>query len=623
MFQLFFKSKTLAPFFTESVKQELLLTNSVTTDSNTNGSQLLNFVNNWDRLDISKIIDLIPKSENELTGSTNTFFNNIHPIIPILDQNIITRLVKNSCASMSANNSKIDISDLILIFTILFTTSYTNRITNTTKKSTEDLFNQYCNAYRSLLDISGSLEYGTPRLGILQSMVIISFVMDPNMRHCCDKSAFFIRQAQQLGINKSPGRLQTMLWHFILYMEGSSSVVNGMPFLSPNYFYDEVELPSLDILDKKHYYMAFTVGRFIINEKFRLIMDINDSNTISMDDIVNLYGEINKLCDSICKNNSIYGRYFSSTLYIFLYRVHLRYMKLLILSDKENSNDTFISRDEQHKEGSLNSDTTDFSKEKKITKRFSEIGLKSILGDNAHTNTGIVEISILLLFHTCIRLQKTQKSAASSSNNSNVLSNFLWYTLGSTPMQYLFVVIKDLYNNNRAKKGKNSFEYAFLNLGPHVLQSIPTEVLNIVSSNVACAACYPYLLVDVVIMLLETHLLHLWTEDYVNKFILVKYLKGKVWEANSEHIQEYLDGNYTVPDFFKPFVSVKELQQEKRNTRDSNERPLPLSSEYRLNGKQEDLFVANNVDNNTNNKVSDIIDQLIYEEDFFNWTLDL
>ena len=162
-------------------------------------------------------------------------------------------------------------------------------------------------------------------------------------------SSMLVRIGQQLCLDKlefiPKNETLIILWNYLLYLEGSASVVYGFPFTtSKKLLSSSVRQLSLKFRRSKFKSIIpyeFSAGRFKINEFFYYILkeyeneSTNSNEQHSMlsklnEDIhTTLYLDIQKLKSHLRKTESKDGEYFASTLNIFLYRLHLRYYALV------------------------------------------------------------------------------------------------------------------------------------------------------------------------------------------------------------------------------------------------------------------------------------------------------
>lgn len=538
-----YKSKYFYPFFTNSINDKFLSTETfgkiVISDDNFTRNEITKF-NRFNVSSVtttSEILDLFPTSPPIARSQIETFFEWVHPIIPILNkEKVLDKLDRiydfllSSSDSKATNNSKdINILDLLLIISLFFCSAYCNVASGIIPDLL--LCNKYYVAYQHLLTLS---EFPIrPVLESLQSFLLINFVTDPNMVDATSYSPMLVRMGQQLGFHKTKlyprNKELILLWHYILYLEGSASVVSGFPFSTSDYLLTSIPLPTMNsklftnsvpILSNNDMRknlvtlntpMEYTIGRFKINMVFKQIMDstlivgdLHDSLKQQLTEQVDtLYADINTLIQSMRIHKYTHAEYFISTLQVFLYRLHLRYFALDKIHDHRNTdtdeNDTNRLKNKQMM--MINS--------KQSVGPVKPRNITWILETTQDVKEDVIPLSLLLLLSTLKRL--VQKN----------VNNFAWYTRGSTVMQYLFVVLRDLYQNPEKEYALKHFHYPFR-------ATIDEDVQEIIKTS---PLTFKLVLIEELLPLIELKLTPLWKRSDLYKFVLVKTVKNKVWQT--------------------------------------------------------------------------------------------
>lgn len=98
-------------------------------------------------------------------------------------------------------------------------------------------------------------------------------------------------------------------------------------------------------------------------------------------------------------------------------------------------------------------------------------------------------------------------------------------------MQYLFVIIKDVFENPEQPLEISEFSAIFR-------QTIDDDMLEIIQgSPVLCK----YVLVEGVLALMELKLVALWSNEDIYKLLLVKAVKDRVWQVNGKVLKDNED----------------------------------------------------------------------------------
>lgn len=498
-----YKSKFFYPFFTSSINDRIITADhysKVVLDSVLTRNEVTKF----DRYssparNIDDVLVLLPSSRESALSQIETFFDCVHPIIPIFDQSKINEILLEVYQSLKSEKS-VNALNVLLLMAIFFCSSYVAVASGVIPDLL--LCNNYYKAYRYLLDIA---EFPMrPLLESLQAFVVVNFVVDPNMVDATAYSAMLVRMGQQLGLHKTPmdgANHIKLLWNFLLYIEGSSSVVCGFSFSTPSNLMDSVPLPDVTSSINSKFPILYTVGRCKINTVFRHVMELTSKRLLFRADLDETERRITKLYKDVCLINHNLrctklnaSSYFASTLNIFVYRLHLRYCALICLHSEK---DKILPK---------TSAEIAFIRPKDVT---GILEVKQVFKEE------VIHLSILLLFHTYKRLIQSN------------IDKYVWYTKGSTVMQYLFVLIKDIYQNPVKHYRSSDFVES-------IQQTIDTDIRDIIDSN---AIMYKYVLVEAVLGLMESKLASLWNNEDLYKFLLVKMLKEKVWETHEKELK--------------------------------------------------------------------------------------
>ncbi|EDO17612.1 hypothetical protein Kpol_1061p37 [Vanderwaltozyma polyspora DSM 70294] len=494
-----FKSKYFYPFFASSINDKILLAESYGQFSLTNNFTR-NPIHNFNRysnkhIDIDGVLQLLPSSKQLTINELSLYMKNVHPIIPIIDQNIVLDMIDDIYNSVN-NDREVSALYLILIMAILFCISYANVASGATKNLY--LCDSYYSAYKYLLD---EAEFPFKQYSeSLQAYLLVNFIIDPNMVQAPGYSSMLVRIGQQLGLHTMNLDVPMdtyhlkLLWNFILYVEGSSSVVCGLPFSASKLLLNAVPLYDTDVRKSDYSFpVEFTLGRIKINKLFYDVMELSQRKDIIKPEylileknIDRLYDEINNLNVSIKVRQPDYADYFISTLNVFMYRLHLRHSALICLQDEK---DKMVN---------------------KLSRELTPVQSSEILNifDTAVTfQDDIIPISILLLLQTYKRLIQ------------NNVKSFLWYTKGSTVMQYLFIVMKDIYQSPDKSFHLETFPISARKL-------IGDDIKEVIRVN---PVLFKYVLVESLIKLLERKLASLWNNQDLYNFFVIKTVKETLW----------------------------------------------------------------------------------------------
>lgn len=491
---LVYRSKYFYPFFANSINDRVLSSHAyglLSPSQKFKRNEITKFNRFTNPLDsIEDALALLPPSRETALSQVETYFDSVHPIIPILSKSKIMNALQ-TIKNTDNDQENINVPNLLLIMALFFCSSYAAVASGVIPDLL--LCNKYYAGYRLLLEIS---EFPLrPQLESLKAFTIVNFVIDPNMVDATAYSSMLVRMGQQLGLHKMEDIQSKLLWGYLLYIEGSASVVSGFPYFTPGNLATETISPTPESKDQNGLSAAYTIGRWKVNAVFRNVMDLSGRQTISESDFLSTKKQIEKLYDEILEINDIlriefptYFTYLTSTLLVFLYRLHLRHTAL---SYWQSRKDKLLQKTDNQVNSAQPIDIT------------SSLTTRHIYGDD------VVHLSLLLLFHTYERL--VQENTA----------KFVWYTRGSTVMQYLFVVIKDLYQNELKPCELNSFSEP-------LKKTVNTDIEEILKRD---DVFFKFVLIDHVIGLLELKLAALWNDEDLYKFILVKAIKEKVWQV--------------------------------------------------------------------------------------------
>ncbi|SCW01000.1 LAFE_0D02872g1_1 [Lachancea fermentati] len=504
-----FKTKSYYPFFSNSINERVLSASDGDEEYHFKGKLKGNEITNFNKLEIemmtmADIISLIPTNKASMYLIVDTYFASVDPILPILGQNDLSSTVEAVYLSLQ-NEVIAEIPQICLLFSVLFAVSYSN----VAKGEIPDILlcRKYYSAFEVLLkEMNFPVK---PSLEALQAFVITNFIIDPNMVDFLTESSMLIRVAQQLGLHKEcfyqmSGKDQQslrLLWHYLLYIEGSSSVVAGLPFLSSKRMYEAVHMASID-KSQHGSYIAFANGRFAINNFFRIIMTLGDLEKAPRKKVLSgvekhlnrLYANISQICASIRSYNTSHGEYFASTLHIFVFRAHLRFRALL--SEGYRTEQIIVS--------------------KQTNPTVKAFNVEEFLETKHSFDVLTIQLSLILLFYTLRRLIEQDCAV------------YDWYTRGSTVMQYLFVVIKDIYLFP-------SSNYAFINFPPELQNSASKDIIECLDTNPVFSK---FVLIEELMKVLEIKLAPLWRGDDLYKFFLVRTIKEKVWKVHERLVRQ-------------------------------------------------------------------------------------
>ncbi|CDF87519.1 uncharacterized protein ZBAI_01119 [Zygosaccharomyces bailii ISA1307] len=497
---LVYKPRSFYPFFENLINEKILCSSSfgsLSLSLKFSRNEITKFRKN---VKLCKSIDdalaLLPPSSETALSQVETYFDAVHPIIPILNKKKMLQIVKHFETFRSISTS-INLLDLLLLMALLFCASYAAVASGVIPDLL--LCNKYYGAYQFLLN---ACEFPTnAQIASLQAFTIVNFVIDPNMVSATAYSTMLVRLGQQLGLHKMNDIEYKLLWHFLLYYEGSASVVSGLPYFTPRYLMFVSLLPKATSKDQNGAPLAYTVGRCKINAIFRNVMEISAKESTSEvnfeinAEMKNLYDEILQIGSILQREAPLYNGYFESTLMVFLYRLHLRHAAL---SFTQSRKDELL---------------------RKTSGRIvlpQPMDVKSLLTAPHKYGEEVIHLSLLLLFRTYERLVQEK------------IAKFSWYTLGSTVMQYLFVVIKDLYQTELKSYQLNDFSAT-------LRRTMTKDIVEILATD---AVFFRFVLVDGLIGLLEAKIAGLWSDEDLYKFILVRTIKEKVWQVFEKQLKE-------------------------------------------------------------------------------------
>ncbi|GAV55807.1 hypothetical protein ZYGR_0AY02000 [Zygosaccharomyces rouxii] len=498
---LVYRSKYFYPFFANSINDRVL-------SSHTYGHLLpsqkfkRNEITKFNRFtnplnSIEDTLALLPPSEETALSQVEAYFDSVHPIIPVLSKSKIVEALQ-TLKNPNDRRESINVPNLLIIIALFFCSSYAAVASGVIPDLL--LCNKYYAGYRLLLEIS---EFPLrPQLESLKAFTIVNFVIDPNMVDATAYSSLLVRMGQQLGLHKMEDIQSKLLWGYLLYIEGSASVVSGFPHFTPEYLVAETVIPTPESKDQNGISAAYTIGRWKVNTIFRNVMDLSGRQVISESDFLSNKRQIEKLYDEILEITNVLrmefpfcSTYFSSTLLVFLYRLHLRH---IALSYGQSRKDKLLQKTDNQVHSAQSIDIT------------SSLTARHNYGDD------VIHLSLLLLLHTYERL--VQENTA----------NLAWYTRGSTAMQYLFVIIKDLYQNELKPCGFNTFSES-------LKKTMSADIEEILKKD---GVFFKFVLIDHVIGLLELKLAALWNDEDLYKFILIKAIKEKVWQVFKNQLEQ-------------------------------------------------------------------------------------
>ena len=509
-----YSGKFFYPFFTPSMNNHVVNTKPKTKlISNTSFTR--NCITEFDKtlsasVDIQTIVGYILKNKSTLESKLENYFLNIHPIVPVIDRTDVERRIDALFGNIDRQEN-INPLDAMLLVSILFCSVYGS--VSSCELSDLGEVKQYYIFFRYLLDVT-RFPF-VPYIETLQSYVIVNFVMDPNMREAVGYSAMLVRMAQQLDLHKISVTPEVStdyrlyLFHFILFLDGSSSVASGFRFSAPKDIFKLVPIPRSPAKQGVQHPtpVDFTICRFRMNYLFQQIMELTAKKSISRteNDYVEekiglLYRDVGKIEGRLKHAFPDRAAYFSSSLYIFLHRLHLRFFALEALQVYAGGLD-----------GKELSNATP-SKSKDIS---------WILDKEMPLRDEVVPLTLLLLLNTMERLVQ---------HDCNGLD---WYTRGSTVMQYLFVILRDLYQNPEK-------EYPLSSFVEPLYGSISFDIKEIITCH---PLLFKYKLIDELMKVLEVRLAPLWNNNELYKFVLVNMVKEKVWLHNNIVITENSDAH--------------------------------------------------------------------------------
>ncbi|CAD1785384.1 similar to hypothetical protein KNAG_0D03450 [Kazachstania naganishii CBS 8797] [Maudiozyma barnettii] len=493
-------AKFLYPFFTTSMNDNVVspkVRSKVILNANFIRNKITEF-NKFSRVDVhmKDVLLYLVDSKGSMQNLIDNYFLNVHPIVPILSKKDIKTQALDIYNSVE-NNLDLNPLDVLLLVSVYFCSLYASLASGKPDTLTETY--RCYGIYRYLLDISKFPL--VPYIETVQSFTVVNFIMDPNMREAVAYSAMLVRLGQQLNIPKrsmgihDDSNYLLYLWHYILFMEGSSSVASGLRFSTSKDVFSLVKLPTnphkLGIVCEVP--LDYTICRFKMNNIFQKIMELTTKHTISRTENASIEEKIGLMYRDVGKVESRLkhmfpdrASYYSSSLYIFLHRLHLRFFALeaLQLESSSKRNKNF-----------------------EVTKNLSSKDIFWILDRKMTLRDEVIPLTLLLLLNTLERIVQPN------------CEDLNWYTKGSTVMQYLFVILRDMYQNPLK-------EYPLSSFMEPLYASISFDIKEVIMCH---QLMYKFKLIEELLKLLELRLAPLWSDNELYKFILVKMVKEKVW----------------------------------------------------------------------------------------------
>ncbi|QLL32910.1 hypothetical protein HG536_0D04320 [Torulaspora globosa] len=499
-----YKPKYFYPFFASTINEKILSTDrydKTALSSAFTRNEIHKFNRSISPLrDIKEMLALLPESEAAGLSHADTYFERVHPILPIISRERVLNAFTEVYESLRSQ-AVINAGSTLIVMAVFFCSSYSAVASGIIPDLL--LCNNYYKAFRHLLDI---VEFPfIPQLESLQAFTVVNFVIDPNMVDAAAYSSMLVRMGQELGLHKDPNTTSIeckLTWNLLLYIEGSSSVVRGFPFSTSSALIEAVPLPDTNGDVNYDFPVSYTVGRCKINKILRKVMELTSVTEIPREElnsreseIASLYDDVQDINLSLKRNFPVHQAYFASTLLVFLYRLHLRFFALSSLQFQE---DKLV----QKTSNQLTS--------------FESIDVTSVLGIRQTFKEEVVQLSLLLLFQTHKRLVQAD------------IEKYAWYTRGSTVMQYLFVIISDLFHSPCKTLETENF------LTPS-RQTIDDDMRDVINSS---PSFFRYALVEGVLTLIESKLAALWSNEDLYKFLLIQNLKEKVWQINEDLLKK-------------------------------------------------------------------------------------
>lgn len=513
------------PYFDDASNVNYMIESSRTQGSKFRYSYDFSDVSFATKLTLSQVFKYLP-GKRQCQRWINTYFSNIHPIVPILDPVTVKNKV-NELFSQEINENT-DLSTLILTFAMLFSVVISLEIESEFTKESNDkvtsgLKNKYFEAVEYLKLV---LRFPSdPSLSCIQASLIV-YTASVNFKDVSVQVSGIVKAAEMLGLHRDPchiskevdHEIRKTLWCYVMLADISSSIYHGLSSSSARMDFDSP--PPLYLLqDRLDISLAFLVARQDCSVLLSKIIDIlNGTKPVHQELISQLHLEVleifNKtqiILDALSNElGSVrYSEWLKSNIRIFVFRCYLMWERM---SSKIN-----IGKLKTRLETAQQLLTYD--------------KLHSLLESTSVDNVTI-KIAILLLYNTQERI---------TIGEHNI--KFLWFICQCEPFQYLLIVLRDLYYN---PTDVPSFDDN--SLPAEISAYVPVDIKsNGLDQRIVCC--------NNVFQKLEV-LSCFWSESVKGRYRLLKNLKDYIFQRFDDHVE-----NEEI-EFDKAFDSLLKLNDE-------------------------------------------------------------
>lgn len=537
-----YQSNALFPYLGSIMKDVIT---SSQDENETDNIGLFNFLNPPKLDEKIDLFDLLP-SGTKIISAFDVFWKTIHPLLPILDEEIVISNLDNFIDKLSSKKEILDgyLPFMILTFSILFATTIQQELIVLESRKLRKLQEEKTRYYTGFQRIIELLKFPQiPTLECVQASVLIYETGSFNLNGTSTKTCVLNKALCALGVhlnlnateenNKNIIQKNQILWHTVQKMDTYSSLWYGsLPNLN---FHDQIVLfPTPYEYDTYRRCFTDSLDPFIIflNSIFRILpffgdliiyLNVDTSSAyyskFDLDlferNLLELFNESHNMRILLEKTDpqkfsSSVNRWLLANSRNFLFRIY--FLLMTCKDDKRvRSRNTVKISDREETE-----------KIKRNLYLAKEDLLKKLLKMSKTYSEPFVEIVILLLYETKIRL--TVKDD---------ISNFTWSIKNCIPFQYLTILMRDIYNQPNKR-------YNFKEL-PDEIQLMIDSAIHSVEGDIR------EWLVDEILELLSTFKLY-WPKSlediYSFTIKLQKYLKSsKEDKVSQNHFFNFLENS--------------------------------------------------------------------------------
>ncbi|KAG7708562.1 hypothetical protein KL950_002082 [Ogataea haglerorum] len=486
-----FQSRAFYPFLDPAINTPFLVKlNSTDNDTIHYGkNKNLKEVGHYDffrpetDLSFSEIIDALP-SRPESDHLVEVFWNTVDPMVPLLDRAQNLSQYKMFWDQISKDPESLDFNYAVILFAVYFS-SVISLEAMSGEEQLSILYEDKHKYFSILEKIKSHLRYMvSPSMSCIVATVIVCQTGSINFKGTILHASVTLRAAETMGLHKDLLRYKAfdqmhhrerelqkrrLLWHSITYIETMSSVSTGLHSLSP-FLESSVPFPSHNDYDfeKKTYtgptnpYLMFAIARSVICpvlKRFMIYLNVieEDRSEERLEDlrryVKDIYDTFSDLIDrmNMC-DPRLYSpeiiRWIAANIIIFGHRLYLLY-KVCGMKTVPNSESVVY----QSSAKSMTILDPEGRQDKQSV-------LKKLLATSVTLDSDIVEVAVLLLYETCIRITVTEE-----------ICKFKWFVKNSNPFQYLLIVIRDIYN-------RPDYRLTFDELPEYMRRFVPQEFLK-------------------------------------------------------------------------------------------------------------------------------------------------